>query len=97
MDIPYPSQLTMSSNHLPAREMPFKCFRCCIAKKKKGRRGEGVFVCVGGGGGGGWVATGLRAQLKPIQFLCDFFACVVVVFVWFGGVRVGWRPAGELR
>ena len=48
MDIPYPSQHTMSGNHRPASEMPFKCFRCCIAKKKEEKKlGEGV---VRGGG-----------------------------------------------
>ena len=40
MDIPYPSQHTMSSNHRPTGEMPFKCFICCIAEKEDG--GEGV-------------------------------------------------------
>ena len=57
MDIPYPSQHTMSSNHRPASEMPFKCFRCGIAKKEERNtergevwRGGGG---VGGGGGGG--------------------------------------------
>ena len=45
MDIPYPSQHTLSGNHQPASEMPSKCFRCCIANK--GRK-------EGGGGGGGW-------------------------------------------
>ena len=55
---------------------------------KKGRREGAGRVCVWGGG----LATGERAPLKPIQFLCVFFACVVVVvvFVWFfflgGGV-----------
>ena len=45
----------------------------------------GGCVCVGGGGGGG-LATGERAPLKPIQFLCFFFfACVVVVFERFWG------------
>ena len=73
MDIPYPSQHTMSGNHRPASEMPFKCFRCCIAKKKERKAGgrEGVT-----GGGGGGLATNLRAPLKPIQFFWCFFACV---------------------
>ena len=47
---------TMLSNHRPASEMPFKCFRCCIAKKEESKAGEGVCVCVCEGGGG--VATG---------------------------------------
>ena len=72
MDIPYPSQHTMSSNHQPASEMPFKCFRCGIAKGRKeyGERGS-----VAGEGGGGGLATGRRATLKPIQTLwvCFFF------------------------
>ena len=45
---------TMSSNHRSASEMPFKCFRCCIAIKEERKAGEGVWVClcvcVGGGG-----------------------------------------------
>ena len=55
MDIPYPSQHTMSSNHRPASEMPFKCFRCGIAKKEERSTERGV---VWRGGGGGGVATG---------------------------------------
>ena len=43
--------LSMSSNHRPASEMPFKCFRCCIAKKNGRKEGGGGCVCVGGGGG----------------------------------------------
>ena len=35
----------MSSNHRPTSEMPFKCFRCCIAKKE------------GGGGVGNWLES----------------------------------------
>ena len=37
-------------NHRPAGEMPFKCFRCCVAKKEGGGEGWGV-------GGGGWRPT----------------------------------------
>ena len=40
--LPYPSQHTMSSNHRHASEMPFKCFRCCKAKKEERKAGEGV-------------------------------------------------------
>ena len=52
-----------------------KCFRCCIAKKEERKAG---------GGGGGGLGTGLRAPLKPIQGLWCFFACVVVVVVFYG-------------
>ena len=50
MDIPYPGQHTMSSNHWPASEMPFKCFRCGIAKKGRKEYGERGSVA----GEGGW-------------------------------------------
>ena len=80
MDIPYPSQHTMSGNHQPASEMPFKCFRCCIAKKEERK--------AGGGGGVGDRLESPVETLKPIQCLwCCFFACVVVVvfYGWGGG------------
>ena len=77
MDIPYPSQHTMSSNHWPASEMPFKCFRCSIAKKE----GGGGCVCVGGGGS--W-RPAIERRSNPFNFCGVFFACVVV-FVRFGG------------
>ena len=35
-------QHTTSGNHRPASEMPFKCFRCCIAIRKKERLRKGV-------------------------------------------------------
>ena len=35
-----------------------------------------------GGGGGGGVATGERAPLKPIQFLCGFFLHVLLLFLY---------------
>ena len=54
MDIPYPSQHTMASNHRQASEMPFKFFRCFKAKKEERKAGEGVCVWWGGGGGGSW-------------------------------------------
>ena len=41
MDIPYSSQHTMSRNHRPAGEMPFKWFRCCIAKTEERKAGGG--------------------------------------------------------
>ena len=47
-------------------------FRCCIAKKEERKAG------------GGGLGTGLRAPLKPIQCLWCFFACVVVVVVFYG-------------
>ena len=71
MNIPYPSQHTMLSNHRPASEMPFKCFRCCIAKKEERKAGEGC--------GRGWVGDRLES---PVEKKC-FVACVVVVFVRF--------------
>ena len=62
MDIPYPSRHTMSSNHQPTSEMPFKCFRCCIAKRE---------------GGGGGVGDRLESLGDPFNFCGLFFACVV--------------------
>ena len=84
MDIPNPSQHTMSGNHRPVSEMPFKCFRCCIAKKKERKAGEG-----GGEGGGGGLATNLRAPLKPIQFFWCFLHVLLLFFLRFvgGGVN----------
>ena len=81
MDIPYPSQHTMSSNHRPASEMPLKCFRCCIAIKEERKAGEGV--CVWGGGGG--VGDRLESPVETNLIFVVFFACVVVVFVRLGG------------
>ena len=73
MDIPYPSLHTMSSNHRSASEMPFKCLRCCIAKKE-------------GRGGGVGVGDQLESPVETHSIFVVFFcACVVVVFVWFGG------------
>ena len=83
MDIPYPSQHTMSGNHRPASEMPFKCFRCCIAKKEEKKVGEG--------GGEGGLAITLRAPLKSIQFFWCFFLHVFLLF--FYGF---WRGGGKL-
>ena len=82
MDIPYPSQHTMSSNHRHASEMPFKCFRCCKAKKEERKAGEGVCVC-GGGGVGDRLEGPVETHSIFVVFL--FFACVVVVFVRSGG------------
>ena len=77
-DILYPSQHIMSSNHQPASEMPFKCFRCCIAKKEEREAGKGV--C----GGGGW--RRLESPDVTNSIFVIFFACVVV-FVRFGGIN----------
>ena len=71
--------------------MPFKCFRCCIAKKEERKAGGGV----------GW-----RPAREPRQFVwCFFFECVVVVFYGSqgGGVVVivhivcfiEWNPKGR--
>ena len=76
MDIPYPSQRTMASNHRPTSEMPFKC----LAKKKG--------VCVWGGGGGGGVGDRLESLGEThsfFHFLWCFFACVVFVRLGGGG------------
>ena len=71
MDIPYPSQHTMSSNHRPASEMPFKCYRCCIAKNEERKAGEGV--CVYGGGGGGGVGDWLKSPVETHSIFVVFF------------------------
>ena len=73
MDIPYHSQHTMSRNHRPASEVPFKNGR------KEG--GGSVCVCVGGGGGG----DRLESPVETHSIFVGFFACVVVVFVRFWG------------
>ena len=80
MDIPYPSQHTMSSNHWHASEMPFNFFRCCKAKKEERKAGEGV--CVWGGGG---VGDRLESPVETHSIFAVFFACGVVVFVRLGG------------
>ena len=63
MDIPYPSQHTMSSNHRPTSEMPFKCFRCCIAKRE--------------GGGGGGVGDRLESLGETHSIFMVFFLHVL--------------------
>ena len=55
--------------------------RSAIQKRKKGRRVE--CVCVGGGGGGG--GDQLESPVETHSIFVGFFACVVVVFVRFGG------------
>ena len=89
MDIPYPSQHTMSRNHRHVSEMPFKCFRCGIAKKDERNTERGV---VWRGEGGGGVGDRLESHVETHSnfvccfFLVFFFACVVV-FVRFEGGR----------
>ena len=79
MDIPYPSQHTMSRNHRPASEMPFKCFRCSCKNGKKEGGGRCVCVCVCGGGG---VGDQLESPVETHSiFVVFLFACVVVVVV----------------
>ena len=85
MDMPYPSQHTMSSNHQPASEMPFKCFRCCIAKKEERKAGEGV--CVWGGG------DRLESPVQTHSIYVVFSASVFVVVVF---VRLGGGGGGKL-
>ena len=86
MDIPYPSQHTISSNHRPASEMPFKCFRCCIAIKEERKAGEGVCVWGGGGGGGGG-GDRLESPVETHSIFVVFFLHVLLLFLygWGGG------------
>ena len=84
MDIPYPSQHTMSINHKPASEMSFKCFRCCIAKREEWKAGEGC-VCDGGGGFGDRLES--PVETHSILWWVFLHDCVVVVFVRLGGVN----------
>ena len=86
MDIPYPSQHKMSSNHWPLSEMPFKCFRCCIAKKEE--RKAGVCVCGGGGGGGGGVGDQLESPVETHSIFLVFFCMCCCCFCTFKGVGV---------
>ena len=74
MDIPYPSQHTLSGNHRPASDMPFKMFRCCIAKREERKAGGGV-------------GDRLESPVENPFNVCGlfFFACVVVVFYGLGG------------
>ena len=82
MDKPYPSQDTLSGNHRPASEMPIKCFRCCIAKKKER-------VC---GGGGGGVGDPLESPVETHSMFVVFFLLHVLLLLFFlrfggGGVN----------
>ena len=72
MDIPYPSLHTMSSNHRPASEMPFKCFRCCIAKKE-------------GGGGGVGVGDQLESPVETHSILWCFVHVLLLFLYGLGG------------
>ena len=84
MDITYPSQHTMSGNHRPASEMPFKCFRCCIAKKEEKKVGEG-----GGGGVGDQFESPVEFHsiFFLVFFFFFFFCCMCCFFygLWRGG------------
>ena len=78
MGIPYPSQHTMSGNHRPASEMPFKCFRCCIAKKEIRRWGrEGLR---GGGVGDQFESP---VEMHSIFLVFFFFFHVLLLFLRF--------------
>ena len=67
---------TMSGNHRPASEMPFKCFRCCIAKQEDNKAG-------GGGGGGG--GDRLESPVETHSIFVGFFFAFVVVLRFGGG------------
>ena len=73
--------LSMSSNHRSASEMPFKCFRCCIAKKEE-RRGGGV---------GDWLESPVKTHSIFVVF---FLASVVVVFIRFFFFFFFWGGGG---
>ena len=83
MDIPYPSQHTMSSNHRPASEMTFKCFRCGIAKMEERNTERGV-VWLGGGGVGDRLESHVETHSN---FVCFFFLLHVLLFLY--GLREG--------
>ena len=76
MDIPYPSQHTMSSNHQPASEMPFKCFRFCIAKKEERKAGK---RCEGG------VDDRLESPVETHLFFVVLFLNVLLLFLYGSG------------
>ena len=79
MDIPYPSQHIMSSNHCPASEMPFKCFRCGIAKNEERNTERGV-VWRGGGDG-----DRLESHVETHSIFVGFFMFVflhVLLFLY---------------
>ena len=91
MDIPYPSQHTMSGNNRPAGEMPFECFRCCIAKKEERKAA---------GGGGDRLECPVETHSICVVF---FFMCCCFFTVHRGGGGVivhivcfiEWNPKGR--
>ena len=85
MDIPYPSQHTMSRNHRPASEMPLKCFIYCIAETEERKAGEGV--CVWGGGGvGDWLESPVEIHSIFVVLIC--MCCCCFCTVWVGGGKL---------
>ena len=70
MDIPYHSQHTMSRNHRPASEVPFKNGR---------KEGGGGCVCVWGGG------DRLESPVETHSFLWFFFSHVLLFLYGLGG------------
>ena len=72
MDIPYPSQHTLSGNHRPASEMPFKMF--LMLHSKKGRKE----------GGRGRVGDRLESPVETHSMFVVFFLACVVVVVFYG-------------
>ena len=83
MDIPYPSQHTLSGNHRPGppAKCHSKCFRCCIAKKEERKAGGG------GGGGGGGVGDRLESPVETLSMFVVFFCmfCCCCCFYGVGG------------
>ena len=63
-----------------ASEMPFKCFRCCTAKKKERKAGEG------GGEGGGGVGVQLESPVETHSIFLVFLLHVLLFFygLWWG-------------
>ena len=78
MDIPYPRQHTLLGNHWPASEMPFQCFRCCIAKKEE-RNAEGG----GGDGVGGRLESPVETHSMFVLFFFFFFCMCYCCFLRF--------------
>ena len=79
MDKTYPSQHTLSGNHRPASEMPFKMFQMLHSKNGRKEGGRGV-------------GDQLESPVETHSMFVVFFACVVVVvfygfFFWGGRVN----------
>ena len=91
MDIPYPSQHTMSSNDPPASEMSFERLRCCITKKEERKAGGGCVCVCGGGGGGGWGGVGdrLESHIETHSIFVVFLLHLLLLFLygWWGEVK----------